>query len=231
MTVFARDATCLWFPPDADASVPRDGAPSILFLHGVGERGYGHGELARVQDWGLPKFRAESRRLWEDPFPFEVIAPQCPPDRTWCDEDILKALDRLIAEIAATPGLDDNLLHLSGFSMGGIGAFCVALRHPARFASLSSVCGRCLTPEALPALAQLPVWIAYAEDDEIAELTQESRNAAQRLAEYGHLEHRPYRLGRQGGLGPHVRTCDAAYAEPGLYRWMISPGRLTVDLA
>jgi predicted peptidase len=107
----------------------------------------------------------------------------------------------------------------------------VAIRHPARFASLSSVCGRCLTPEALPALANLPVWIAYAEDDEIAELTQGSKNAAQQLAPYGHLEQRPYRLGRQGGLGPHVRTCDAAYAEPWLYRWMISPGRLTVDLA
>lgn len=221
MTVFETDVNCLWFPSDADAATPPEGAPAILFLHGIGERGHGHGDLANVLAWGLPKFRAEGRPLPEDHFPFVVIAPQCPPDRTWCDDDILEALDALAEEIAATVGIDTDRLHLSGFSMGGIGAFCLALRRPARFASLSSVCGRCLTPDALASLAQLPAWIAYAEDDEITELASGSKIAAQQLAKYGNLVDRPYRLGHQGDLGPHIRTCDAAYAEPELYRWLI----------
>lgn len=220
MRPFARDVNCVWFPPDLDAAVPARGAPAILFLHGVGERGNGHGDLARVRDWGLPKFRAAGRRLTEDPFPFLVVAPQCPPDRTWCDENVLSALDRLIEDIAAKEDVDGRRLHLSGFSMGGIGAFCLALRHPARFASLSSVCGRCLTPDALPSLAAVPVWIAYAEDDEITELTFGSKVAAQTLDKYGHLVEKPYRFGAHGGLGPHIRACDAAYSEPTLYQWL-----------
>ncbi len=223
MTPFTRDANCLWFPPDA-APAP-GGTPAIVFLHGIGERGQGHGELAKVRDWGLPKFRAEGRRLTADPFPFAVIAPQCPSNRTWCDEDVLAALDGLVEEIAATDGMDPDRIHLSGFSMGGIGAFCLALRHPARFASLSSVCGRCLTPDALTSLAALPAWIAYAEDDEITELAFGSKIAAQILAKYGNSVEKPYRLGHQDGRGPHVRTCDAAYAEPKLYGWLLAHSR------
>lgn len=225
MISFAPDVNCLWFSPDTDAAVPRDGAPAILFLHGIGERGHGYGDLKKVCDWGLPKFRAEGRRVTEDPFPFAVIAPQCPPDSTWCDEAVLRALDGLVAEIGATDGLDTGRLHLSGFSMGGIGAFCVALRHPSRFASLSSVCGRCLTPDALASLRALPTWIAYAEDDEIPELTSGSKIAIQLLASYGHLIERPYRLGHADTLGPHARTGDAAYAEAELYRWLLAQSK------
>lgn len=221
MINFARGVNSLWFPPDVDAPLPTSGAPSILFLHGIGERGRGGDDLARIGDWGLPKFRTECRELTEHPFPFFLIAPQCPPDRTWCDEDLLNALDRLVEEIAATEGIDGDRIHLSGFSMGGIGAFCLALRHPARFSSLSSVCGRCPTPEALSSLADLPAWIAYAEDDEITELASGSRLAAQALAKYANIIEMPYRLGSQGDLGPHVRTCDAAYAERQLYRWLL----------
>jgi len=222
VTPFVKGVNCLWFPPEADAAVSNDGAPAILFLHGIGERGNGHSDLGRVCDWGLPKLRVESRRLSEDPFPLVVIAPQCPPDRTWCDEDVLVALDRLLEDIAALEEVDNNRLHLSGFSMGRIGAFCLALRHPARFASLSSVCGRCLTPNALTSLAKLPTWIAYAKNDEITVLASGSKIAAQRVAPYGKSIERPYRLVQQGELGPHVRTCDAAYAEPELYRWFLS---------
>jgi len=217
---FAPDINCLWFPPDANAPPPPDGTPAVLFLHGVGERGNGYGELSKVADWGLPKFRAEGRPLSQDPFPFAVIAPQCPPDKTWCDDEVLDALDRLLVGIKAKDDIDNSRLHLSGFSMGGIGAFCFALRRPACFASMSAVCGRCLTPDALPSLARLPIWIAYAEDDEITELAQGSKIAAQRLVRYGNLIDHRYRLGHHGDLGPHIRTCDAAYAEPELYRWL-----------
>lgn len=229
MTRFVSDVNCLWFSLDAESSPPASGAPAILFLHGIGERGNGHGDLERVRDWGLPKFRAEGRRLTKDPFPFVVIAPQCPPDRTWCDEDVLETLDELLDEMKATDSIDGRRIHISGFSMGGIGAFCLALRRPTFFASLSPVCGRCLTPEALPSLAELPTWIAYAEDDEITELAAGSKIAAQCLAKYGNLINRPYRLGHDGDLGPHIRTCDAAYGEQELYTWL-SAQRLTPNL-
>jgi predicted peptidase len=220
---FIDGQTLLVYPPDPPAGEPGAGAPPpvILFLHGMGERGEGGAELAAAARWGLPKLRGEGRRLTPDPFPFLLVVPQCPKANTWCDEAALRALDHLLDGLVAERG-DAARLYLSGFSMGGIGAFCLALRHPRRFAALASICGACPTPQALPQLSHLPLWIAYGEDDEIGELTAGSREIVSRLGGYGRLVEKPYRLGHKGGgLGPHVRTADAGYAEPALYDWLL----------
>ena len=118
---------------------------------------------------------------------------------------MLLALGHLLDGPIAERG-DATRLYLTGFSMGGIGAFCLALRQPHRFAALASVCGACTTAESLPRLSHLPLWVAYGEDDEIGELTRGSREIVR----------------RRGGLGPHVRTADAADAEPALYDWLLA---------
>lgn len=216
--VFSRGVNCLWFPPDpaADAVSP----PTILFLHGIGERGDGGAELKHVCRLGLPKFRSGAQPLTETPFPFLVIAPQCPPQRLWCDDDVLAAIDRLLADVIDQGLVDSDRLTVAGFSMGGIASFCLALRHPGRFAAMVSVCGRCPLPDTLPALAGLPAWIAYAEDDEIAELTAGSRLAIDVLAPLGSVVARGYRPGAVDGVPAHARTADLAFAEPGLYLWL-----------
>ena len=221
---FVEGQNLLLYPPDPQA-VDKPGAdaappPVILFLHGIGERGDGGTELAAAARWGLPKLRAEGRRLSAEPFPFLVVVPQCPKTATWCDEPALRALDHLLDGLVAERG-DPSRLYLSGFSMGGVGAFCLALRQPHRFAAVASVCGACRTPEALPRLSHLPLWIAYGEDDEIGELTEGSRQIVAALSGHGRLVEKPYRLGHKGGLGPHVRTADTAYAEPDLYDWLL----------
>jgi predicted peptidase len=221
MVSFREDVDCLCFPPEPRERGSARPPPMILFLHGIGERGRGGGELDRVASWGLPKFRSTRTPPLAAAFPFLVVAPQCPPDTTWCDGQILDALDRLVDGLLETERADPNRLFLTGFSMGGIGAFCLALRRPDRFAAVATVCGRCPTPGALPALAGRPLWVAYAEDDEIAELTAGSKQVIDALAGSPDLTTRVYRLGWHDGLGPHVRTCDRAYAEPDLYRWFL----------
>ncbi len=221
---FVEGQNLLLYPPDAapgeDAGEEASPPPLIVFLHGMGERGEGPDELASAARWGLPKVRGEGRRLAATPFPFLVAAPQCPKTSTWCDEAMLLGLGHLIDALAER--CDPARLYLTGFSMGGIGAFCLALRQPQRFAALASVCGACTKPDALTRLAHLPLWIAYGEDDEIGELTAGSRDIVAALAGHGRLVEKPYRLGHKGGLGPHVRTCDAAYAEPALYDWLLT---------
>lgn len=217
---FERERNMLWLPADAPTAGVR--APLILFLHGKGERGAGGVELDRTAAWGLPKLRRE-RRLPLDPFPFDVLAPQCPDDVTWCDESVLSALDALLEEITRPPG--PAALYLAGFSMGGYGAYCLALRHPHRFAALVSVCGKCFTPERLDTLAHLPQWVAWAEDDEIGYLTEGSREIVARLQGSGKVTARPYRLGAEGEVWAHVRTADAAFAELNLYSWLQQQGR------
>ena len=219
MIYFREDVDYLCFPAEtADRASPR-AAPMILFLHGIGERGRGGVELDRVAAWGLPKFLRQRTPLLDRAFPFLVVAPQCPPENTWCDKQILDALDRLVEDLVDTGRADPDRLCLTGFSMGGIGAFCLALRHPDRFAAVATVCGRCPTPEALAALAGRPLWVAYAEDDEIAELTAGSKQVIDTFAGSPNLTTRIYRPGWHEGLGPHVRTCDQAYMEPDLYHW------------
>jgi|APTNR8051073442_1049403.scaffolds.fasta_scaffold02509_9 predicted peptidase len=226
MVTFRPDLNCLWFPPDADdeAGTGTDGGPPplLVFLHGIGERGNGSDELTRVHAWGVTKYRAERTPITDGPFPFLVIAPQCPPDRQWSDPDVMAAVERMVDEQIDQGAADPRRLYLTGFSMGGIGVFSLALRAPGRFAAVAPVCGRCLDPPGLASLAPVPVWLAYAEDDEVRELALGSAAAAERLASFGNLEVRRFRLGAGGGMSAHVRTCDAAYADPGLYRWLSS---------
>ena len=224
MIRFEKDRSCLWFPADAGTSTGGRGVPAILFLHGIGERGLGGDDLTRVAAWGLPKFRADGRRLLNSGFPFLVVAPQCPPDRTWCDQDVLDGLHGLLEEMTASGRVDPERLYPAGFSMGGVGVFCLALRWPTRFAAITSVCGACMTPERLIELSHLPLWVAYGEDDEIGYLTEGSRDVVARLSRFGRLIDRPYRVGARGEIGAHARTCDAACAEPELYRWLLAIG-------
>ena len=219
MDRFREGIDCLVFSPDTAERGSAEPPPLILFLHGIGERGRGGADLGRVAAWGLPKFRKQGWPLIDGAFPFLVVAPQCPPDITWCDDEMLDALNHLVDDLVETDRADPDRLYLTGFSMGGIGAFCLALRRPDRFAAIATVCGRCPTPEALPALAGRPLWVAYAEDDEIAELAVGSKQVIDALAGSPDLTTRVYRLGWHDGLGPHVRTCDQAYAESDLYRW------------
>jgi predicted peptidase len=219
---FEKDQSCLWFPADAGASASAKERPAILFLHGIGERGLGGDDLPLVARWGLPKFRGEGRRLLDSSFPFLVVAPQCPLDRSWCDQDVLDGLNNLLEQMTAIGQADPERIYLTGFSIGGVGAFCVALRWPTRFAAIASVCGACMTPEQLAQLSHLPLWIAYGEDDEIGYLTEGSRDIVARLSQFGRLVERPYRVGASGEISAHAHTCDVAYAEPELYHWLLA---------
>lgn len=218
LDVLAAARDLLWFPPDDGAAAGRPW-PTIVFLHGMGERG-GPEERALVARWGLPALRQAGRRPTSLPFPFLVVAPQCPAEQTWSDAAQQARLESLLDSLVAAGATDPGRLSLAGFSMGGIGAFTLALRLPHRFAALVSVCGRCPAPERLGELRHLPAWIAYAEDDEIEELAQGSRQAVAVLAPFGRTESRPYRLGAADGIGAHVRACEAAFAEEALYDWL-----------
>jgi len=219
MIRFERGDNCLWLPPDVrPAAGP---PPAIIFLHGIGERGSGGEELDRVRLWGLPKLRTGSAAAPAlTGFPFLVVAPQCPATARWCDADVLAGLDALVAGMVAAGDADPQRLAVAGFSMGGIGTFCAALQAPRRFGALISVCGACEVPQRLPEIAHLPMWIAWAEDDEIGYLTEGSRHVVEAMHGTGAVVARPYRLGALPDAGAHVRTADAAFAEPELYRWL-----------
>lgn len=170
-------------------------APTVLFLHGTGERGSDGDTPTRV---GLgPYIRAHA-----DTFPAIAVFPQAPDGRDWngvAAEIAFAALDAATEEFDG----DRDRSYLTGLSMGGYGTWELALMQPRRFAALAPVCGGLTAPraernlvvtplqgEADPpaALAQrlkhVPVWIFHGAKDDVVP-PRESRQVAAALKAIG----------------------------------------------
>ncbi|HEX7808464.1 MAG TPA: glycoside hydrolase family 3 N-terminal domain-containing protein, partial [Thermoanaerobaculia bacterium] len=112
----------IYVPRNYDAS---RAWPVILFLHGAGERG---SDGARATAIGL----GNAIRFGPDRVPAIVVFPQVPQNERWLGEpaDVaMMALDRTLAEFHTDP----KRVYLTGLSMGGYGAWHLALAHPDRF--------------------------------------------------------------------------------------------------
>src|SRR5688572_3087883 len=85
-------------------SYRKTGAPSpvMLFLHGAGERGT---NVQTVGAHGPPKIVKTKKD-----FPFVLISPQCPPDQTWRDDEVLALLD----DVVKKHNIDTNRIYLTG---------------------------------------------------------------------------------------------------------------------
>lgn len=163
------------FAPASRAGGPKP--PVILFLHGSGERG---SDNRRQTEVGIGAY---VRRHVAD-FPAIVVFPQAPEGSEWNQvvDVVLAQLDAATREF----GGDPDRTVLTGLSMGGFGAWDIALRQPRRFAALVPVCGGLVAPgrpsmnvasvadEADPyaaaarKLRDVPVWIFHgAKDDTV----------------------------------------------------------------
>ena len=155
--------------------------PLIVFLHGSGERGSDNEAQLKhfVNDAGSDAFQAKN--------PCFVLAVQCPADERWVDialdsegkakwSDGLKtkasptralhALQLAIDEVMRTKPVDPARVYLTGISMGGFGAFDLAVRTPAKFAAMASICGGG-DPARAGRLRGLPVLVAHGIDDPV----------------------------------------------------------------
>jgi predicted peptidase len=198
----------LWTPP-AETPSPW---PLLLFLHGSGERG---DDLALVEREGLPRRLAEGASL-----PCLVAAPQCPAGSDW--ELQADALLALLDDLQARHPVDPQRVYLTGISMGGRGAWLLALLQPERFAAAVPICGR--RPGALrageisPQLAALPLWVFHGARDAVVPVTEteaivhglRAAGSSVRCTIYPEAGHDSW---------------TAAYAEPELEPWLLAQRR------
>lgn len=187
---------------------PGDHLPLILFLHGSGERGT---DLKLVKLWGLPKLIDQ-----RDDFPFIVLSPQCPDDTRWTEIEahVMALLDQVVAQT----GADRSRLYLTGFSMGGQGAWSLGAHYADQFAALVPVAGR-MPPDfqqSLDQLAAMPTWVFHGSEDK-AVPASESEIAVEALRDINPN----VRLTIYAGQG-HVEGCDLAYADETLSTWLLS---------
>ena len=132
--------------------------PTILFLHGMGERG---DDLALVKIHGIPKIVNSKKE-----FQFIAISPQCPIDFVWRDEEMLIALESLLLKIIKNFRVDKSRLYVTGLSMGGRGTWAIAAYRPDLFAAAAPICGGG-DPTTASRLTKLPFWVFQGALDEV----------------------------------------------------------------
>ena len=144
--------------------------PTILFLHGAGERG---DDIEKVTVHGPPMI------VKDDPsFPFIVISPQCPVGERWQPGQLIALLD----SVSKKHAVDNKRVYLTGLSMGGYGSWELGVRHHERFAAIAPICGGGTTIEIRLArrvkdhpLKSLPVWAFHGAKDSVVPLGESER--------------------------------------------------------
>lgn len=190
---YGQDATKRW--------------PLILFLHGAGERG---DDLELVKKHGIPKI-VEQR----PDFPFIAVSPQCPADSWWNFQ--FDALEGLLDQVASQYAVDRSRIYCTGLSMGGFGAWHLAIERPGRFAAIAPICGGLmwyLRPESVCALKNLPVWAFHGAKDEVVPLESSQRLVDVLKACGGNVRFTVY---PEAGHDSWTET----YNNPELYTWFL----------
>lgn len=147
-----RAGYSVYVPRDFDRSKQW---PVILFLHGAGERGT---DGLRPTQVGI----GSAIRIGADRIPAIVVFPQAPPEGRWLAQPAdaaIVALDHAIAEFSGDP----DRVYLTGLSMGGYGAWHLAMANPNRFAALVVVCGGLLPHETAMSVRRSPLTMSAAD--------------------------------------------------------------------
>lgn len=188
--------------------------PAVLFLHGAGERGV-DGTLPTTVGLG-PAIRAR-----DESFPFVAIFPQCEDTKgriltAWSPDspDGQRAL-KILKQVEQDYSIDPKRVVLTGWSMGGYGAFQMAAAHPELFSGVAA-----LSAGADSALASrinaLPLWIFHGGRDAIVRV-DESRKIVAALKQAGSRA-----WYTEIPQGDHY-IWQTVFAEDALIKWMAAP--------
>jgi len=194
----------VFLPPKYDPQKPW---PLVVFLNGSGESGTDGVAQTRV---GLGPFLVRHRAT----VPFVALFPQA---RTWVRgleaRATLEILDATMLEFT----LDADRVYLTGLSLGGFGAWELAMQRPDLFAAIVPICGGG-PPEAARNLVHLPVWAFHgARDDRVpVALSRKVIDELKRLGAKPKYTEFPT-LGHE--------CWDAAYATRGLFPWLLKQRR------
>lgn len=140
--------------------------PTILYLHGSDE--CGRDGVKQVEIGLGPLVRARA-----DKFPFIVVFPQCETvqGRRYLERwlagspDAIRALE-ILERVEQDYSVDRDREIVTGWSMGGYGAWSLAMADPSRWAAVVPVSGGGDTTR-VAALKDTPVWVVHGPKDRI----------------------------------------------------------------
>lgn len=195
----------LYVPP---GQPPALGWPLVLFLHGSDERGQDGKKQAAV---GIGPAIRENPQDW----PAIVLMPQCPAGLTW-GGTVLEAVYALLNEVQSEARADSRRIYLTGISMGGHGAWNMAIRYPDKLAALAPICGAADPFAVMFALGGMPVWNFHGDDDPVVPV-EFSRVLEQALERTGNenIHFTEY-------AGVSHNSWDRAYREREFIKWLFT---------
>ncbi len=166
--------------------------PLVVALHygGPVSPWYGHGVVDVLVEPGLRGV---------DPY---IVAPDCPGDG-WGDPRSEAAVLALLDHALATLPVDPERVVLTGFSLGGMGTWALASRHPERFSAAIPVAGH--PAMATDAIRAVPLYVLHGRRDEVIPIAPTEAKVAELRAAGVELVYETVNL-------THYDT--AAYARP-----------------
>ena len=188
--------------------------PTILFLHGAGERGKDN----RLQlTAGLAPFVQARAKT----FPFLVIFPQCESNEARILEawqagspDGQRAL-KALEDAQKYYKIDTKKVVLSGWSMGGYGSWSLAMAEPSRWSAVVVLAGGGDASK-IAAMKDVPVWAFHGVLDKLVP-PEEDRKMVEALK-------------AAGGTGTYTELpevghylCDAVFGNDAVIKWMMDP--------
>jgi predicted peptidase len=191
--------------PKAAATEPQRRWPLLLFLHGSGERGSDLNQVRAHGPWHWLDGQADT--------PFIVVAPQADAHGGW-DPHVLHAL---LEQLKATLPVDPDRVLVTGLSMGGFGAWALAIEYPHDLAAIAPVCGFG-DEDRVERIAHLPVWAFHGDADDAVPIAGHRATIAA-LREAGGQP----RFTEYPGVGHNSWT--ATYDNPALYDWLLAQRR------
>jgi acetyl esterase/lipase len=221
----------LFVPDDYDAA---RSYPLVLFLHGAGERGSDNeAQLTANQGatiWATPEEQAKH--------PAFVLAPQSgfasktqgwtslsthgQPDPFRPQKELVNAYD-ILAKVKGEFNIDRSRIYVTGVSMGGFGAYTIAIAHPNEFAAIVPVCGGG-DPAHLATIARIPIWIFHAAKDPTVRVGFALNSVAALKKAGGHPRFTEYPAGAYFYPTAHF-SWTSAYANGEMRDWLFAQSR------
>ncbi len=200
----------LLYLPDGYGQDPQQQWPIVLYLHGSDVWGNNPEDLIAS---GLPRLLTSTLD-----FPAIVLSPQAPEDVVWwgAELDLVRAL---LDHVQANYAVDPKRVYLTGPSMGGFGAWAMAVEQPQRFAAVVPIAGgwnseNDSVPRNICAIKDVPIWVFHGEQDEIV-LPKKAQLMVNALKKCG--------VDVRFTLYPdadHRESFKRAYDDPELYTWL-----------
>jgi predicted peptidase len=168
--------------------------PLIVALHPGGERIPNYGSLF-MQQVVAPAFAGLDA---------VIVSPDC-PGRSWTDANAERAVLALVERVRGELAIDPRRVLVTGFSMGGRGAWFMASRHADLFTAAVIVAAS-KGDEPVERLATVPTYVIHSRRDQVVPFAP-AEQLARQLEELG----RPIHFEALGDLGHYEM---GRYVEP-----------------